>query len=242
MSEHHCVNCGEEANLGLWNKDTQWFCYRCAPNLVYLNDMMKELNAEEKRVFLQKFYDGAYKKDMYDPQNGLHAWTWIIERTGIKFDKALDVGCGTGVGIRYALDKGKNVYGIDFADAREAWKRFNVEDRCQVASAMNIPYPDESFDLVTCFDVMEHIPEEDVLDVLKEIRRVGNLAYVFAIALSLEKEPVGKKVMTHITVKDFNWWIDRFVEAGYGAATLKNGKPAIQLDDNHIRAFLTKDC
>jgi hypothetical protein len=89
---------------------------------------------------------------------------------------------------------------------------------------------------------MEHIPEEDALAALKEMRRVGSRAYIYAIALTIEKEPVGKKVITHINVKDGNWWINKFIEAGYGAAVFKNGKQAIQFDDNHIRAFLTKDC
>lgn len=213
-----------------------------AEGLVDLNDMMDGLGIEEKRIYLQKFYTGAYKHDMYEPHNGLYAWQWIIQRTRVQFTKALDVGCGTGEGMRWAIDQGLDVYGIDFADAREAWKNWGVEDRCQIAPANNIPYPDESFDLVVCLDVLEHIPEEDVLDVLKEMRRVGSLCYVYAVALTLEKSPVGKRVLTHITVRDADWWIDKFKKAGYGVAALASGKPAIQLDDNHIRAFLTKEC
>lgn len=204
--------------------------------------MMAELNPDERRVFLKKFYDGAYKANMYDPKNGYYAWEWILERTGIKFVKALDVGCGTGIGIRYALDKGRDVWGIDFADATREWKRHGVLDRCKVASALDIPYPENSFDLVVCFDVMEHIPEEDALAALKEMRRVGSLAFVYSIALTLEKSPVGEKVITHITVKDPNWWVEKFMEAGYGAAAMANGNQAVIIDDNHIRAFLTKDC
>jgi ubiquinone/menaquinone biosynthesis C-methylase UbiE len=238
-----CLECGKPSVVGLGKSNTKYYCQDHAPNyLVDMNDMMADLSIEEKRVFLQKFYDGAYCNDMYNPHNGYYGWKWIIEQNKFPFDKALDVGCGTGEGIRYALDKGKEVWGIDFADAREAWKKWGVEDRCQIASALNIPYPDESFDLVVCMDVLEHIPEEDVLDVLKEMRRVGNTAYVYAIALTLEKEPVGKKVLTHITVKNADWWIDKFIEAGYGVAQTASGKPALQFDDNHIRAFLTKDC
>lgn len=203
---------------------------------------MADLNPDEKRVFLKKFYDGAYKANMYNPKNGFYAWEWIIDRNKMKFIKALDVGCGTGIGIRYAVDKGRDVYGIDFADAREEWKRHKVEDRCKVASAMDIPYPDNSFDMVVCFDVMEHIPEEDALAVLKEIRRVGSRAFVYAIALTEEKSPVGEKVITHINLKDPDWWIKQFMDAGYGAAAMANGKQAIIIDDNHVRAFLTKDC
>lgn len=233
-----CKVCGKQGNFV---KEDGVYCHEHVNGLVDLRDMMTDLKRDEKRVFLKKFYDGAYKAGLYDPKNGLYAWEWIIDRTGVKFIKALDVGCGTGVGIRYALDRGKDVYGIDFADAREAWKRYRIEDRCKIASALDIPYPDNSFDLVVCLDVMEHIPEEDALAALKEIRRVGSLAYIFAIATTLEKEPVGKKVLTHINVKDSNWWIMKMSEAGYGAATFKDGKQAVQYDDHHIRAFLTKD-
>jgi len=240
--KHKCITCGKKAYIALGNSNTRHYCQEHAPSLVNLNDMTKDLDTEEKRLFIKKFYDGAYKMDIYEPHNGLYGWQWIVLRTQVKFDKALDVGCGTGEGMRWAIDKGLDVYGIDFADATKMWKRWGVEDRCKIASALNIPYPDDTFDLVACMDVMEHIPEEDVLDALKEMRRVGNLCYVFAVALTLEKEPVAKKVLTHITIKDADWWIDKFKEAGYGVAALASGKPAIQLDDDHIRAFLTKDC
>lgn len=203
--------------------------------------MMSELSTDERRVFLKKFYDGAYKANLYDPKNGLYAWEWIIDRNKMKFIKALDVGCGTGIGIRYALDKGKDVWGIDFADAREEWKKYKVLDRCKVASALDIPYPDNSFDMVVCFDVLEHIQKEDSLAALKEMRRVGSLLYVYSIALTEEKSPVGKRVVTHINLQEPNWWIEQFKEAGYGAAAMANGQQAIIIDDNHVRAFLTKD-
>ena len=210
-------------------------------SLVDLNYMMDGMSLDEKRVFLQKFYSGAYYNNMYEPHNTLHSWQWVIERTGVPFTKALDVGCGTGEGIRWALDHGKDVYGIDFADAREAWKQYNVEDRCQIAHAQNIPYPDDTFDLVCCFDVLEHIPEEDIPLVLKEIRRVGNLAYILAICLVVEAHPVGNRVISHITIKDIDWWIQKMHEAGFGAALFKDGTRALQFDDHHIRAFLTKE-
>ena len=240
--DHMCIECGQPSIIGLGNADTKWYCKDHAPGLVDLNEMMSELGREEKRIFLQKFYTGAYYNDMYNPHNGYFGWKWIIETNNLPFDKALDVGCGTGEGIRWAVDKGYDVWGIDFADAREAWKKWGVSERCQIASALDIPYPDESFDLVVCMDVLEHIPEEDALDALKEMRRVGSVAYIFAIALTLEKEPVGKKVLSHITVKSADWWINKFIEAGYGVAQTKSGKPALQFDDDHIRAFLTKDC
>jgi ubiquinone/menaquinone biosynthesis C-methylase UbiE len=196
---------------------------------------MKGLTPEDKRSYLKRFYDDAYKASIYDPMNGYHSWEQIIDRKKVRFVNALDVGCGTGIGMRYALDKGFDVYGIDLADAREAWKKNKVLDRCKIASALDIPYPDNSFDLVVCFDVMEHIPEDDIPTALKEIRRVGSRGYIFSIALNTEKCPVGKRVVTHITVMDVDWWKGKLQDAGYSKAVLQKDKSGF-----HLSAFLLK--
>jgi hypothetical protein len=47
--------------------------------------------------------------------------------------------------------------------------------------------------------------------------------------------------MTHSTVKDHNWWVEKFSQAGYGVCQFKNGKVSLQVVDEHIRAFLTKE-
>ena len=87
----------------------------------------------------------------------------------------LDVGCYTGTLI-YRLAEGgfPNVYGID-VDLRavDRGKRLypELESRISGYSGVVLPFPEESFDVVTMFDVLEHIPNvEEFLS--REVWRV----------------------------------------------------------------------
>ncbi len=75
---------------------------------------------------------------------------------------ALDVGCREGVQTRWLQSHGYEVTSIDVD------KRF---EGAQVVNANEpLPFPDESFDLVWCSEVIEHL--EDPAVSLAELRRV----------------------------------------------------------------------
>jgi SAM-dependent methyltransferase len=84
--------------------------------------------------------------------------------------QVLDAGCGSGRTMdelsRYGRVSGfdLNPLGVSYAQARGHGDvhRARVEE---------IPWPDESFDLITCLDVIEHTPD-DVAS-LRELRRVA---------------------------------------------------------------------
>jgi 2-polyprenyl-3-methyl-5-hydroxy-6-metoxy-1,4-benzoquinol methylase len=88
--------------------------------------------------------------------------------------KILDVGCSYG-SLAYNLYKAgyKNVHGIDpekeFVEkGKESYKE--IADNLSVFDGAHIPYPDDTFDVVLMFDVIEHIPH--IQDFLKEVRRI----------------------------------------------------------------------
>lgn len=89
--------------------------------------------------------------------------------------KALDVGCGGGFSCEYMAARGVSVSGIDqsqkcieAATQHAIINGFEIEYRCGVAEQM--PYADQSFDVVVCVDVLEHV--EDVNRVIAEIFRI----------------------------------------------------------------------
>lgn len=89
--------------------------------------------------------------------------------------KALDVGCGGGFSCEYMAARGVSVSGIDqskkcieAATQHAIISGFEIEYRCGVAEQM--PYADQSFDVVVCVDVLEHV--EDVNRVIAEIFRI----------------------------------------------------------------------
>jgi SAM-dependent methyltransferase len=94
----------------------------------------------------------------------------------------LDIGCGTGATLD-ALEKFGSVQGIDVSRLALGFSRLRGHDRVACASATELPFPSETFDLVTALDVIEHL-DDDVAG-LREIRRVlkpGSSAILFVPA------------------------------------------------------------
>ncbi len=89
--------------------------------------------------------------------------------------KVLDVGCGGGFTCEFISKKGADVSGIDIsAVSIETAKKHAIESGLEInykrSSAEKLPFEDNSFNVVNCVDVIEHL--NDVSVVIEEIKRV----------------------------------------------------------------------
>ncbi|MBK6796418.1 MAG: class I SAM-dependent methyltransferase [Acidobacteria bacterium] len=94
----------------------------------------------------------------------------------------LDIGCGTGATMDHLKRYGE-VQGIDLSEMPLRFSRKRGHSRVMLASATELPFADNSFDLLTALDVIEHL-DDDVRG-LCEIRRVlkpGAPAVIFVPA------------------------------------------------------------
>lgn len=88
--------------------------------------------------------------------------------------RALDAGCGCGYGAHYLLRAdASEVIGVDLDPASIDYSRRHFADEAlgfAVGDVLNLPFEAESFDVVTCFEVFEHVEPPAAL--LAELRRV----------------------------------------------------------------------
>jgi ubiquinone/menaquinone biosynthesis C-methylase UbiE len=101
----------------------------------------------------------------------------------------LDAGCGEGFVARRIIDAVPEVAltGCDVSGpALEIAVGANPEARFVSGSVVGLPFPDRSFDVVGCFEVLEHLPGDLPRRALTELARVARRAVV----LSVPHEPM----------------------------------------------------
>lgn len=89
----------------------------------------------------------------------------------------LDFGCGPGFLLEQLLETGNSCSGFDFSDGTVAKvnDKFRGRENWQGAiSATTLPvaYQDESFDLVTCIETLEHLLDDMIPPTMHELRRL----------------------------------------------------------------------
>ncbi|GAP94075.1 methyltransferase domain-containing protein [Leptolyngbya sp. NIES-2104] len=141
--------------------------------------------------------DGNIKKERRQAQidliEELLNWANITEA-----EQILDVGCGIGGSSLYLAEKfGATATGITLSPvqanrATERARSSNINARFQVADALNIPFPDNSFDFVWSLESGEHMP--DKAKFLQECVRVLKPGGTFVMATwchrSIDKVPL----------------------------------------------------
>ncbi len=91
---------------------------------------------------------------------------WYPDRTDLAI---LDVGCGTGLNMKYLARYGQ-VTGADLSSTALNFCRARGHHRLIKAPVEHLPIPDNTFDMVSALDIIEHL--DDDVTALREIHRV----------------------------------------------------------------------
>ena len=128
-----------------------------------------------------------------------------IKKANIKTDRkirALEIGFGNGSFLTYARKKQWDIVGTEInKDLVEAARRLNFDCIC---TADLSAFPDNTFDLVVAFDVLEHVSQENLLTFLREAKRILKDGGTFIARFPNGDSPFGlfnqNSDMTHITI------------------------------------------
>ncbi len=85
--------------------------------------------------------------------------------------RVLDAGCGSGRTLVELADYGGEVSGIELNTDAAQLARNRGLGEVQVGRLEELPWDEGTFDLITCLDVIEHVPDD--VAALVELRRVA---------------------------------------------------------------------
>lgn len=125
----------------------------------------------------------------------------------LDFDTILDIGCGRAQFVSMMLKRGKQVSACDISQA--LIDKLSIPGIEFVCCSMSDIKFDRKFDLITAFDVLEHIPEELIDQSLSELKRVMGKYSIVSIAWH-QDEKWGMDL--HVTVKGESWWHEKLNE------------------------------
>lgn len=122
----------------------------------------------------------------------------------------LDAGCATGHLVAALRDLGVEAYGIDISEYAISVVRDDIRPFCTVGSVAE-PLPEhfpKQFDLITSFEVLEHLTEEDGKKAISNLCTYTD-QFLFCSTPDDFVDP------THINVRPREYWANIFAQCGF---------------------------
>lgn len=138
-----------------------------------------------------KYYEEIYKTRSDYKRDLEPMYENITAFLTFKPNSVLDYGCGRGnLADLFAKNYGSNIYKYDPAIAEFS------------------EFPTGNYELAVNTDVLEHVPEEEIDGIIKNIRALCQNAF-FNVHLSHASEILSNGENAHCTIKPPHWWLQK---------------------------------
>jgi len=145
----------------------------------------------------------------------------FIEKHLMKEGKLLDVGCSFGFFVLEMRNHGWEAFGIDTSEYALEMSPERIKPFLVRTSVVEMKLPEDEFDVVTAFDVLEHLYIEEILEAVKRISKVCRKYILIRLPVQSPYQEVwltdiSFKVFDkgHISIYPYPFWVRRFEEVG----------------------------
>jgi ubiquinone/menaquinone biosynthesis C-methylase UbiE len=177
------------------------------------------------RKFGKEYFDGTRDQGYGGYNYNARFWTDVVQdmikHWGLTNESSvLDVGCGKGFmlhDLKKALP-GLTVKGIDISPYAIENSMEDMKPFLQVANATDLPFEDNSFDVVIAINTVHNLEKDECFKAVKELERVGKKGKFITVDAYHNEEEKKRMYMWNLTAKTImsvEEWAAFFNEAGY---------------------------
>jgi SAM-dependent methyltransferase len=148
----------------------------------------------------------------------------------VKSGKILDIGCGRGIFLNEMRKKGYETYGTEISEIGAKYVKEVLKLNVFIGPIEEIKFPDNSFDIITIYHVLEHLPNPS--RTLKEIQRIlkpGGLLVVSVPNIQSLQSKIFKTYWFHLDIPRHYFH--------FNLQSLKKILPSEKLDVLKIKRF-----
>ena len=163
---------------------------------------------------LPSMYDKEYYESFKPtPYVRCPVWLWRFARVAdhiirtLRPRRVLDAGCAMGFLVEALRDRGVDAWGIDISHYAIQSVRSDIKPYCQEMSMLDYP-SGRPFDVVTCIELLEHIPADKLPQMSAKIATLTD-------TILFSSTPSDYSGPTHVSVKPIEEWLDLFSNYGF---------------------------
>ncbi len=151
----------------------------------------------------QKYYEDPafWEGGMLQDSRNMERFEKTYNLIPAEVKSIVDVGCGNGVFVNYISDKRSDLRVHALDRSSEALKYVKT-DKTQ-GDLVSLPFPDNSFDCVSCLEVIEHLPIPMYNQALNELTRVSKKYVLISVPYQEVLEDSYTRCPSCKTI--FNW-------------------------------------
>lgn len=151
--------------------------------------------------------DGVFYRENELPMGSLfpkEVLNWVIAT--FRPNSVLDLGCGTGKSLDYFLDAGIDAVGVE--GSQLAISKAKSSERILRRDMREPLWLNRRFELVWCFEVLEHLPEKFADQLVQSMTIHSDVVLVSAAR-------PGQGGEGHFNEQPPDYWIKKFAEKSY---------------------------
>lgn len=156
-------------------------------------------------------YSDAYIRKAEKKLRRCRGWVRRMQRRFAAGGRWLDVGCSAGFVVRAAADAGFDAHGVELEPAAVNYGRNRLglsTLRCGTLEAQD--YPDASFDVISMYDVIEHVPDLNrLVGELRRLLRAGGVVEIRTPNVAHWRNPADLSTWKEVKPSEHLYYFDR---------------------------------